>query len=141
MSDELVIAKKNGWGGARPGAGGPMNRAKQVKQLELMRHHGRRALMVALRKLSAYLTNPESKVDEFYLATFKDLADRCGLARGLVVATGPAPDITPEMMADAVKQAAQRIESDPDEGEVRAVCADFEVITPNGNGDPAGTVQ
>lgn len=145
MTDELAVAKvKDGRannGGARPGAGRPMDRAKRSRQLELMRDHGRRSLMVAIRRLSTYLTNPESQIDEFYLSTFKDLADRCGLARGLVVATGEMSGLTPDLVADAVKQAADRISVEPDGGEVRAVCADFEVIKPSGNGEPAGSVQ
>jgi hypothetical protein len=60
-------------------AGRPAHPAAAKRQIELARHHGRRALLVAIRRLTSFLADPATPVDAIYLGAFRELASRCGL--------------------------------------------------------------
>lgn len=154
MSDELAVTKKpSPWannGGARPGAGrkpGPGYNA-QIRQIskrhtqrviEAARLRGVRLLPRCVEVLKEILNDPKATKPEL-LRAVEIACDRFGLPVQRNVSLA-AEGITPDMLADAVIRASERIAVEPDEGEVRAICADFEVIKPGGNGEPAGTVQ
>jgi hypothetical protein len=56
-----------------------MGTVRGRRQLELARHHGRKALLVGIRKLAIYIADPETKVDDVFLKSLRLLADRVGL--------------------------------------------------------------
>lgn len=103
---------------SHPGcAGRPMRPERARRQLELARHAGRKALLVALRRMTAHLANPATPVDSVYLGMFRELASRCGL-----------PAFTAQTVATDSRTLTVSATMDPDEIQARAKMLLAEVI-------------
>ena len=104
-------------------AGRPMNPARARRMIELARAHGRRALVVAIRRLSRHLADPLTPVDANYLRAFAELAGRCGLP----IQTSQSVDstsVTSTLTSESVEELGRRLLAEVLEDERRVAAGD-----------------
>jgi hypothetical protein len=117
------LAKAPGRGGRRPGAGRPRNPVSAGRELERARDRGRKAIERAIKRLAAYLEDPDTKVDTFFLQAVAQLADRLGLPRSTQHMTEARVENrslvvngTIDQVREAIQDAARTIAADPAPG-------------------------
>jgi len=101
-------------------AGRPANPVAARRQLELARAHGRRALLVGIRRLTAYMKDPTTPIDATFLRAFAELSSRCGLPASTAQSIqADTTSITAALSGDDVEIIARRLLIETTEAEAQ----------------------
>jgi hypothetical protein len=115
---------------SHPGVTGPaFNPASARRTIALARSRGQKALLVAIRRLTKYVTDPSTPIDSTFIRVFRELADRTGMPRVSVSASEVNATVTTNV--DVAVEALRRRLAEAELLRGRPILAEVKDVTPD----------